>query len=148
MFATTHVVTGAVIGRLVKRPAAAFGLGILSHLALDALPHWGMDITVPGARRRFLAIAVTDGLTLSAVLAVLVRRGRPTAEVTGALGALLLDMDKPTKELGVEQLWPDWLHHAHIDIQVWEAPHRWPIDATVALASLAYLARTSSTRTR
>jgi hypothetical protein len=141
MFATTHVITGAVIGRRVRNPALAFGLGVVSHLALDALPHFGMDVTAPGGRRRFLLIATADGLTLSTVLATMVRRGRPASELAGSLGALLLDLDKPTKELGVRQLWPDWLHRTHLDIQVWEAPHRWPIDAAVAAVSLAYLVR-------
>jgi hypothetical protein len=137
VLATTHVLTGGVIGRWVRRPAAAAAIGVVSHLALDALPHWGMDMTPPGAHRRFLGVAVVDGVALSACLAWIVRDYGVGPELAGALGALALDFDKPAAELGIPQLWPDWLHHAHIDIQTGERPWRWPIDLTVAgLAAL------------
>lgn len=144
MFATTHVVTGALIGRYIRRPARAFGVGVVSHLVLDALPHWGMTVSRPADRRRYLAIAATDGLLLTAFLAYAVRRGRPASEIAGALGGLLLDLDKPAGEVGIAQLWPDWLHQAHIKIQVWEAPGRWPVDAAVTLSTLGLLAATDS----
>ena len=41
MLVTNHVLSGSVIGAVVRRPAAAFALGVASHFALDATPHWG-----------------------------------------------------------------------------------------------------------
>jgi hypothetical protein len=38
---TNHVVSGALIGAVARRPLPAFAVGVASHFALDALPHWG-----------------------------------------------------------------------------------------------------------
>jgi membrane-bound metal-dependent hydrolase YbcI (DUF457 family) len=139
VLATAHVLSGALIGRRVRRPAVAAALGVASHLSLDALPHWGVDAGSPAGRRTFMRVAVADGLTLSAALLWVWRRWGTGSELAGALGALLLDMDKPAAEVGVRQLWPDRLHHVHIGIQTGERPHRWPIDVAVAAGSLAAL---------
>jgi hypothetical protein len=135
VLATTHVLTGALIGRVVERPGRAAALGVVSHIALDALPHWGMYRSTPHFRGKFLAVAAADGLTLSGVLAVMVRQRRPAAEIAGALGALALDLDKPLALLGVRQLWPDWVHAVHVGVQRHERPWRWRIDLSVAAAS-------------
>jgi hypothetical protein len=139
VLATTHVLTGALIGRAARRPARAAALGVVSHVALDALPHWGMWPGTPHMREKFLAVAAVDGLTLSGVLALMIRRGRPASEIAGALGALALDMDKPTALLGVRQLWPDWVHAVHLGVQQHEQPQRWRIDVTVAALSVLAL---------
>jgi hypothetical protein len=48
MFVTNHVLSGVLIGKvLADRPAAALAVGVASHLALDAVPHWGCDFEVP-----------------------------------------------------------------------------------------------------
>jgi hypothetical protein len=59
-----HVLSGALIGALARRPLTAFAAGAASHFVLDAVPHWGgWD-----SRRRFLRVAVPDGLiSLAAV---------------------------------------------------------------------------------
>ena len=65
---TNHVVAGAVIGALVPRPSVAFGLGVVSHAAMDAWPHWGHpDYSV------FLKVAVVDGLVGLTTMATLAR---------------------------------------------------------------------------
>ena len=51
---TNHVLSGALIGALARRPAAAFAAGMASHFVLDALPHWGnwgSTAPVPPGRR-------------------------------------------------------------------------------------------------
>lgn len=133
MFATNHVLAGALIGRAIRRPVPAFTVGVVSHVAMDALPHWGMDLSAPGSERRFLAVAAVDGTVLAAALGSMVRRHRPAAEVAGALGALLLDMDKPAALLGVRQLWPDVVHRVHMGVQTRERPYRWWIDVGAAM---------------
>lgn len=140
VLATTHVLTGAVIGRAVRRPWLAAAVGVASHLVLDALPHWGTNVNTAEGRRWFLRVAVADGLALTAGLAAIYRRYGAGPELCGALGALLLDLDKPAAEIGVEQLWPDRLHLFHIGIQTGERPHRWPIDLMVGSAAAAWLA--------
>jgi hypothetical protein len=93
---TNHVLSGALIGALVRRPVPAFAVAVASHFALDALPHWGKW----GTRRRFLQVAVPDGLTALAAmgaLAALSPAERRPAVVAGMAGAALPDIDKPTK---------------------------------------------------
>ena len=139
MLATTHVLTGALIGRVARRPGRAAALGVASHIALDAMPHWGMYRTTPHFRAKFLAVAAVDGVALSGVLAVMMRQRRPAAEIAGALGALALDLDKPLALLGVRQLWPDRVHAVHVGVQRHERPWRWRIDVAVAAASAVAL---------
>jgi hypothetical protein len=139
VLATAHVLTGALIGRVVGRPVPAAAIGVVSHVALDAMPHWGMWPGTPHMRGKFLTVAAIDGMTLSAVLALMIRRRRPAAEIAGALGALVLDMDKPTALLGVGQLWPDRVHAVHLGVQRHEQPQRWRIDVSVAVVSAVIL---------
>ncbi len=42
MTALNHAVTGAVIAVLVKKPALAIPLAVLSHYVCDAIPHFGI----------------------------------------------------------------------------------------------------------
>ena len=41
MLISTHVLSGALLGRVLGRPLPALLIGAASHLALDRLPHWG-----------------------------------------------------------------------------------------------------------
>lgn len=43
MIAANHVLTGALIGAVVKEPALALPLALASHFALDSLPHFGFS---------------------------------------------------------------------------------------------------------
>jgi hypothetical protein len=99
MFVTNHVLSGALIGRALKRrPVAAFVVGVASHLVLDAVPHWGCDTSRPGGAEHFLAMAKRDGLLgLSAMAAATLVATKParTASVAAMTGAVLLDLDKP-----------------------------------------------------
>jgi hypothetical protein len=95
---TNHVLSGALIGATVKRPSAAFALGVASHFALDAVPHWG-DWR---SQRRFLHVAVRDGLAGLAVIGAFAAVSPPErrlAVLAGMAGAALPDLDKPS------QLW-------------------------------------------
>src|SRR6185437_10439183 len=82
---TNHVLSGALIGARARGPEQAFAAGVASHFVLDAIPHWGKW----GSRRRFLRVAVADGLVSLAVAGTLV-------------AAALPDVDKPTR------LWFGW----------------------------------------
>jgi hypothetical protein len=95
MLLTNHVLSGALIGALARRPASAFAVGVASHFVLDAVPHWGDW----GSIRHFLRVAVADGLmslaAMGAIAALSPVERRP-AVVAGMVGAALPDVDKPT----------------------------------------------------
>ena len=101
MLLTNHVLSGALIGALVRRPLPAFALGVAAHFALDAVPHWGKWEGVG----QFLRVAVPDGLVSLAAMgafAALSPADRRAAVVAGMSGAALPDIDKPAK------LWFGW----------------------------------------
>ena len=126
MLITNHVVAGAVLGAVAPGPASAFALGIVSHVAMDAMPHWGHpDYEV------FIKVAVVDGLVGLATLATLARAAAPdrrTAVVAGMLGACLLDADKPSTLFFGRSPFPTWVDAVHRRIQN-EAHERMPYEA-------------------
>jgi hypothetical protein len=116
MLVTNHVLSGVVIGAAVRRPVPAFALGVASHFALDAAPHWGKF----GHGRRYLRVAVSDGLVGLAVMATmtaLAPRGRRAAVLAGMAGAALPDADKPTKLWFGWSPWPRAVNRFHTGIQ-------------------------------
>lgn len=140
MLVTNHVLSGALIGAAVRRPLPAFALGVASHFALDAIPHWGDW----GDPRRFLKVAVIDGLTGLTVLgacAVIARPGRRMAIVAGMAGAALPDLDKPAELVFGRSPWPEAVNRFHTIIQD-EAPDRFGREMIVmgALAVASLLA--------
>jgi hypothetical protein len=131
---TNHVVAGAVIGAVAPGPASAFALGIASHVAMDALPHWGHpDYDV------FIKVAVVDGLIGLATLATLTRAAsseRRTAVVAGMLGACVPDADKPCTLFFGRSPFPVWVDEVHKRIQN-EAHERMPYEAIGGLLGAA-----------
>lgn len=131
MFVTTHAAAGAVLGLALGRPAAGLPVGIASHLAMDALPHWGgVEESV------FLPVAVVDGLAGLTAVGLLLRAAPPTARaavLAGIAGAVAPDLDKPARLLlGVEPF-PRAFQALHVAVQR-ESPRWWP--AEVAAAAL------------
>jgi hypothetical protein len=141
MLVTNHVLSGAVIGAATRRPLPAFALGVVSHFVLDSLPHWGEWEN----DRHFFRVAVADGLTGLAAMAVVTRavlrtpseRGKLAASVVaGMVGAALPDLDKPTHVFFHHRLWPDAVNRFHSRIQD-EAPHRFASHELSAAATFA-----------
>jgi hypothetical protein len=127
---TNHVLSGALIGALVRDPASAFTAGVASHFVVDAVPHWGNW----GSTRLFLRVAVPDGLlSLAAIgaFAAVSPPDRRLAVVAAMAGAALPDADKPTN------LWWGWspfpaaVDRFHSRIQR-EARDRWPVELVAA----------------
>jgi hypothetical protein len=140
---TNHVLSGALIGALVRRPAPAFAVAVASHFALDALPHWGDW----GSKRRFLQVAVPDGLIGLAAMgafAALAPAERRTAVVAGMTGAALPDIDKPARMCFGRSPFPGVVDRFHGRIQR-EASGRAHLEvlaaSALALAALAVLHR-------
>ena len=140
MLLTNHVLSGALIGALARRPVPAFAAAMASHFVLDAVPHWGDW----GSDRRFLQVAVPDGLISLAAMAAFAAAspsGRRLAVLAGMTGAALPDIDKPTS------LWFGWspfprtVDRFHARIQR-EAPHRAYLEllAAGAFAATALIA--------
>ena len=129
MLLTNHVLSGALIGALARRPATAFAAGVASHFALDAVPHWG-----PWCGRGFLRVAVPDGLislaAMGAITALAPAERRP-AVLAGMTGAALPDIDKPAKLWFGRSPWPDAVDAFHLRIQP-EAPRRAHIEIAAA----------------
>ena len=92
MFLTNHTLTGAAIG-LAVNPLLALPAGVISHLTLDAVPHFGypgLDLTKnPG-----LSLAITDGLISLTTFLFIVSMfpGQAMPIVLGVFGATLPDL--------------------------------------------------------
>jgi hypothetical protein len=130
MLLTNHVLSGALIGAVVRRPVPAFVVGVASHFALDSVPHWGKWPD----QRHFLRVAVPDGLMalgLTAAFAAAAPAGRRAAVTAGMLGAALPDADKPTRLWFGFSPWPAAVNRFHSRIQD-EAPGRFPTEAASA----------------
>lgn len=64
MTATNHALTGAVIAVAINKPIIALPIALLSHFALDSLPHW--NYWFPGQRRfRRWVLFLEFGLSLT-----------------------------------------------------------------------------------
>ena len=145
MLLTNHVLSGALIGVLARRPAPAFAAGVASHFVLDAIPHWGDW----GSRRRFMRVAVPDGLASLAVMGALTAAsppGRRAAVLAGMTGAALPDADKPTTMWFGWSPFPAAVDRFHARIQD-ESFHRAPVELAAA-GLLAATALAAIRRTR
>jgi len=150
MLLTNHVLSGALVGALARRPLPAFTIGVASHFVLDAVPHWGKW----GGRRRFLRVAVSDGLISLAVMGAFTALSPPdrrTAVLAGMAGAALPDIDKPTRLWFGRSPWPRAVDRFHSGIQR-EAFDRAPLEflaaCVLAAAALTALQRPPATRCR
>ena len=130
MLVTNHVLSGALIGATARGPGQAFALGVASHFALDAVPHWGNWRD----RQHFLHVAVRDGLAGLAVMGAITAMAPPGRRVTvlaGMAGAALPDIDKPCKIVFGRSPWPRFVDRFHSGIQR-ESLDRAPVEAAAA----------------
>ena len=139
MLVTNHVLSGALIGAVTRRPAAAFALGVASHFVLDGIPHWG---DWGDDRSLFLRVAVRDGLTGLAVMGAVTAMAPASARVAvlaGMAGAALPDLDKPSVEVFGRSPFPRVVDKFHSGIQR-ESRRRFPVEAAAGTAFVAALA--------
>jgi len=114
----------AAIGALVERPLPALALGIVSHVAMDRIPHWGLPHDDwpgdPMKSPHFLRVAYRDGYTGLVAMGVAfgLARGRRLPVLAGMVGAALLDLDKPSKHFLGFSPFPRPVDQFHADIQV------------------------------
>jgi hypothetical protein len=150
VFVTNHVLVGSLIGlALPRRPAVAFGAGVVSHYLCDFAPHWG----IKGDRPRFLKYAVVDGLIGLTVMGAVTRNAPPStkvAVVAGMAGAAFPDLDKPAVLFFGRSPFPRVADEFHVRIQH-ESPRRFKQEIATAcgLASVfALCSRASAHRGR
>ncbi len=143
MLISTHVLSGALLGRAVGKPLPALLVGVAAHLGLDRLPHWGNANGWPpkDLDERTFRVAVVDGLVGLGLMALLVRvvpaRHRPQV-LAGIVGACAPDLDKPGRRFLGRSPWPQRFDELHARIQVdVESPDRLPQDVAVAAAGAA-----------
>jgi hypothetical protein len=142
---TNHVLSGALIGAVTRRPAPAFAAGVASHFLLDAVPHWGDWAST----RHFLRAAVPDGLISLAAMGAITAMSpaeRRLAVVAGMTGAALPDIDKPAKLFFGRSPFPVAVDRFHQRIQR-EASHRAPLEV-LAAGALAVTVLTALHRRR
>ena len=146
MLVTNHVLAGAAIGALVKRPVPALALGVVSHVAMDVIPHWGLsheDQGDPMHNPKFLRVAYRDGFAgLAAMGAAFgLARGRRLPVLAGMVGAALLDLDKPGKHFVGMSPFPKVIDRFHAEIQVGrEHDHKMGQELAVAAGLAALVA--------
>ena len=147
MLVTNHVLAGAAIGALSKRPAVALGLGVASHVAMDVIPHWGLahDNRLGDSLKdpAFLRIAYRDGFAgLAAMGAAFgLARGRRLPVLAGMVGAALLDLDKPGRHFVGVSPFPAAVDRFHARIQVGrEHDHKMGQELAVAAGLAALVA--------
>jgi hypothetical protein len=137
---TNHMLAGALVGRYARRPAAAFPVGVASHVLMDVVPHWG-DWDDP----ELLRVARVDGLVALAVAVHAVRSTPPhhrAAVLAGMTGAGLLDLDKPGRHFFGVSPFPRRVDAWHARIQHGrESRTRWWVEVIGALALTAALSR-------
>jgi hypothetical protein len=144
MLVTNHVLSGALIGQACASLPVSFAVGVLSHLVLDAVPHWGDERPI----RELMHIAVPDGLigamTMAAVT-VATDRDHRASVLAGMAGAAFLDADKPCMVFFGGSPFPRPVDLVHKRVQH-ESPHRMPQE--VLLGGLGMLVVAVLTRHR
>jgi len=103
MVATPHALAGAFASRFARTPRGALAAGVISHLALDRIPH--TDYKLDNRKAMFADLAAATFVT-----AALARRHRLVA--SGAFGGVLPDLMMVAElRTGLRVTLP--LHHAN-----------------------------------
>jgi hypothetical protein len=131
MILSTHAIVGGALGSLFPSyPIAAFALGVASHFAIDAIPHWDYPLqsisVAPGdckrlkIDRRLLRDVALIGFDACAGVAIVVGLLATPATlmviVLGALAAMLPDPLQfvhglyPRQPLATLQKFHGWIH--------------------------------------
>jgi hypothetical protein len=136
MIISSHVGAGAFVGMVIRQPGTALAAGFLSHLVMDALPHWGLG---PNTEDEWLPIAKVDGIAGLSAMALLTASAPPEARLAvlaGMTGACLPDTDKVGRFFFGRSPWPTRFDRFHEKIQN-EARDRLPREVATALALTA-----------
>ena len=131
MLICNHVLAGAIIGLRSPTPAAALGVGVASHVAMDALPHWGMP------EEEYLRVARVDGIAGLALIALILPTTRPNDRLrvaAGIAGACLPDTEQVTLHFWNRRFHPAWFARLHGAVQ---REHSWAWQEPLLATALA-----------
>ncbi len=145
MTATPHILAGAAIGKVLRRPWLAWPVAFVSHFLLDFTPHldshaiYGVEQGGPTAPEAALGIL---NFTFGALLIVWLVRRQPDRRVVlgGALFGILIDLIREAPLLGVWfRTWPGtaWLSVFHHSFQHSVTPAQWPLGIATQLVVVA-----------
>ncbi len=128
MILSTHAITGAALASLVpEHPIIGFGIGFLSHFALDTIPHWDYsllsikrDVNNPIndnmiINKKFvldfskIAMDATLGIVLSLLVFSFGYKVSLLAVFSGAIGGIVPD--------GLQFVYMKWRHEPLISLQ-------------------------------
>ncbi len=145
MMATPHMMVGAAIGRVLRRPWAAYPAAFASHFLLDTVPHIDSHAlfgVAHGGPTPLEASAGVSDFLIGALAVGLVAMKQPARRVMlgSALFAILIDLVEYVPPLGPWfQSWGGsaWLVAFHHRIQHNLTPAQWPVGAGTQVAVLA-----------
>jgi hypothetical protein len=138
MLVTNHVLSGALLGHAAPSVPGSFAVGVVSHLVLDAVPHWGDARPIHDV----MHIAVPDGLvgaTVMAVVTLTTHRERRARVLAGMVGAALLDLDKPGRVFFGKSPFPRFVDAVHGGLQN-ESARRMPQELLVGTTLMVVVA--------
>jgi hypothetical protein len=121
MFLTTHATVGLIIGKYIPQPLLAFGLGFLSHLILDAIPHGTIECGDPDPvkeKKLIIKFSSYDILVMLGLLTFLTVTGSVVwtpSMIAAVLGSILMDFLWGMYYLGFKSFKPfhklnQWCH--------------------------------------
>ncbi len=145
MTATPHILAGAAIGKVLRRPWLAWPAAFVSHFLLDFTPHldshavYGVEHGGPTAPEAALG---TLNFVFGALLILWLVRRQPDRRVVlgGALFGILIDLIEKVPPLGAWfRGWTGtaWLSVFHHSFQHNVTPAQWPLGIATQLVVVA-----------
>ena len=145
MTATPHILAGAAIGKVLRRPWLAWPAAFVSHFLLDFTPHldshavYGVEQGGPTTPEAGLG---TLNFVFGALLIVWLVRRQPDRRVVlgGALFGILIDLIEKVPPLGTWfRTWSGtaWLSVFHHSFQHNVTPAQWPLGIATQLVVVA-----------
>ncbi|HSX44763.1 MAG TPA: hypothetical protein VLF39_01460 [Candidatus Saccharimonadales bacterium] len=143
MTATNHTIAGALVAATWPRPMLAIPLALASHIALDALPHFG-NTKISRRSHQYLAILGADSLiALTVLLVVLIVRPSnwQLMLICGVLAASpdllwlpywIAELRRQTKSIGPISRFLSWVQWA-------ELPWGWLLELAYFIIGLTLL---------
>ena len=132
MLITSHVLAGTLIGLATPNAPTAVAVGVVSHIAMDSLPHWGN-----AEGEDYLRVARVDGvvgLALSAGVLLATPPDHRLRVAAGIFGACLPDTDQIADHFLGRTFHPAWFDRIHAGVQF---EHDYLISDVLVIGALA-----------
>jgi hypothetical protein len=122
MIGLNHALTGAVIGLVVREPVLVAPLALLSHFALDAIPHFGGHPIYKWGDKRFFRIIAADGIACIIIVGLIITLA-PQFTIPVLLGVFFAMLpDALLVHYYTKKPLNNWFHNFHLKIQWYEKP--------------------------